>query len=75
MSKNTERVTISRELSTEGKVMNKAFKTATARASKEAYLVRKTVLVERDGWLVRVRQDGTVWRKVKRIPPLRLPKR
>ena len=61
------------ELSEEGKAMNKAFKTATRRAAERAFAKRKTILVEKDGWLVRVRKDGSVWRRVKRLQRLRLP--
>lgn len=67
------KVIFSTELSAEGKAMNQAFKTATKRASKQAFVKHKTILVEKDGWLVRVRKDGSVWRRVKQLQPVRLP--
>ncbi|MFN6178276.1 MAG: hypothetical protein ACK46G_12150 [Flavobacteriales bacterium] len=67
------KITFSEELSAEGKAMNRAFKTATKRASKQAFAKRKTILVEKDGWLVRVRKDGRVWRRVKQLVPVTLP--
>ncbi|WKZ64876.1 MAG: hypothetical protein QY325_08855 [Flavobacteriales bacterium] len=69
----SSKVTFSKKLSSEGKAMNKAFKTATRRAAEQAFAKRKTILVERDGWLVRVRADGRVWRRVKKLAPVHLP--
>jgi|JI10StandDraft_1071094.scaffolds.fasta_scaffold09965_12 hypothetical protein len=74
MTKAKEKITISRKLSAEGEAMNMAFKKATKRATSEAFTVRKTILVERGGWLVRVRQDGRVWRRVKKLQPVEIPK-
>lgn len=47
--------------------MDKAFKQATAKAREEAFKVRKTILTERDGWLVLIKKDGTIWRRVKQV--------
>lgn len=74
MSDKIQTVRIIERISKEGEAMNKAFKVATRLAAKKAFAVRKTILVEQDGWLVRVRKDGRVWRKVKKLPPVRLPK-
>lgn len=51
----------------EGAAMDKAFKQATAKAREEAFKVRKTILTERDGWLVLIKKDGTIWRRVKQV--------
>ena len=59
--------------SKEGKAMDAAFQKATRRALAEAFKVRKTVMVERDGWLVMVDKDGKVKRRVKRLPKLIIP--
>ncbi|HMQ74475.1 MAG TPA: hypothetical protein PKE21_05425 [Flavobacteriales bacterium] len=67
------KILITEELSEEAKAMNKAFKTATRQAARKAFTKRKTILVEEDGWLVRVRADGRVWRRVKQLQPVRLP--
>jgi hypothetical protein len=75
MPKQPEKITFSTELSAEGKAMNEAFKTATKRASKQAFARHKTILVEQDGWLVRMRKDGRIWRRVKPLQPVLLPKR
>lgn len=47
--------------------MSRNFKEATDAARKAAFKNRKTVLTERDGWLVRIKKDGSVWRRVKRV--------
>lgn len=60
-------------LSAEGKAMDAAFKKATARALKKAFKVRKTVMVERDGWLVMVDKEGRIRRRVKQLPKLTVP--
>ena len=54
----------------EGEAMNAAFKKATARARLGAFEVRKTIMIEKDGWLVMVNKAGRVVRRVKRIEPL-----
>lgn len=59
--------------SDEGKAMDAAFKKATRRALAEAFKVRKTVMVERDGWLVMVDKEGKVRRRVKQLPKLVIP--
>lgn len=59
--------------SDEGKAMDAAFKKATRRALAEAFKVRKTVMVERDGWLVMVDKEGKVRRRVKQLPKLIIP--
>jgi len=56
--------------SAEGEAMAKAFKTAMKRAEREAFTVRKTIMVERNGWLVMVNKEGKVVRKVKKLEPL-----
>jgi hypothetical protein len=73
MTKAKEKITISRKLSAEGEAMNMAFKKATKRATSEAFTVRKTILVERGGWLVRVRQDGRVWSQGEEVATRRDP--
>lgn len=60
-------------LSAEGKAMDAAFKEATARALEKAFKVRKTVMVERDGWLVMVDKEGRIRRRVKQLPKLTVP--
>ncbi|MBX2978665.1 MAG: hypothetical protein KF905_05160 [Flavobacteriales bacterium] len=59
--------------SAEGEAMAKAFKTAMKRAERQAFSVRKTIMVERDGWLVMVNKDGKVMKKVKKLDELILP--
>jgi hypothetical protein len=41
----------------------------------QAFARHKTILVEQDGWLVRMRKDGRIWRRVKPLQPVLLPKR
>ncbi len=53
--------------SAEGKAMDRAFKLATKKALKEAFKVRRTIMIERDGWLVMVNKAGKVVRRVKRL--------
>jgi hypothetical protein len=59
--------------SSEGAAMDKAFKRATKRAAANAFKVRKTIMVERDGWLVMVNKAGRIVRRVKQLskPELR----
>ena len=61
------------KFSAEGEAMNTAFKKATKRAAREAFTVRKTIMIEKDGWLVMVNKDGKVVRKVKRLERIKLP--
>ncbi|MCB0774474.1 MAG: hypothetical protein KJZ58_06230 [Flavobacteriales bacterium] len=49
------------------KALREASVAATEAASKAAFEVVDTLLVVRDGWLVKVDKDGKVRRKVKRI--------
>ena len=57
------------EPSAEGKAMDRAFKRATKKAVGEAFKVRKTIMVQRDGWLVMVNKAGKVVRRVKQLQP------
>lgn len=59
--------------SAEGEAMAKAFKTAMKKAERLAFTVRKTIMVEKDGWLVMVNKEGKVKKKVKKLEPLVLP--
>ncbi|MBL7947347.1 MAG: hypothetical protein JNN32_14895 [Flavobacteriales bacterium] len=56
--------------SAEGIAIAKAFKKATRRAVVQAFSVRKTIMVEKDGWLVMVNKEGKVVKKVKKLEPL-----
>lgn len=51
----------------EAAAMDKAFKQATKRAVEEAFKVSKTIMVERDGWLVMINKAGRVVRRVKEV--------
>ena len=42
-------------------------------AAAESFEVVDTVLVARDGWLVRVDREGKVIKRVKRLPALKRP--
>ena len=53
--------------------MNAAFRKATKRAAKAAFTVRKTILIEKDGWLMMINKEGKVVRKVERLEPIKLP--
>ncbi len=53
--------------------MNLAFKKATKRAMEEAFKVRKTIMIEKDGWLVMVNKAGKVVKRVKKLPKHVLP--
>jgi protein gp37 len=59
--------------SAEGEAMAKAFQKAVKRAERQAFTVRKTIMVERNGWLVMVNKDGKVMRKVKKLEQLVIP--
>lgn len=63
-----------RRLTAEGEATQKAATAATREARSRAFRVRKTVLTELDGWLVLVRKDGSVYRRVKKLEPLVLPR-
>ena len=54
----------------EGEAMNMALKKAARKATKEAFARRKTLLVERDGWLVCVNAEGRVTKRVRPIEPV-----
>ncbi|MBK9416337.1 MAG: hypothetical protein IPN62_03375 [Flavobacteriales bacterium] len=43
------------------------------KAERLAFTVRKTIMVEKDGWLVMVNKEGKVKKKVKKLEPLVLP--
>lgn len=53
--------------------MNEAFRQATKRARVEAFKVRKTIMIEKDGWLVMVDKTGKVVKRVKELPKRILP--
>lgn len=53
--------------------MNEAFKKATKRARTEAFKVRKTIMIQKDGWLVMVNKAGRVVKRVKKLPEPELP--
>lgn len=72
MARKRTNVVIHNTLSAEGVLLNEVFRSATAKAAAAAFKVRKTILVERDGWLVRVYKDGRIWRRVKRLEPVRM---
>jgi len=66
--------TISRsQPSEEGKVMNSTFKKAAKKARAKAFTKLGTLLVEKDGWLVRVAKSGKVTKRVKKLEPILLP--
>lgn len=69
MANKREQITQKRVISKEGQVMDKALKTAAKRAVKQAFSLRETILVEKDGWLVYVNAKGEVKRKVRRVKP------
>ena len=62
-----------KKTSAEGQAMNEAFKRATKRAMTEAFKVRKTIMIQKDGWLVMVNKAGKVVKRVKKLPALELP--
>lgn len=53
--------------------MNVAFKKATKKAARQAFAVRKTIMIEKDGWLVMVNKEGQVVKRVKRLERLVVP--
>lgn len=62
-----------KKLTAEGVATQKAASLATREARERAFGVRKTILAEKDGWLVLVRKDASVYRRVRRLEPLVLP--
>lgn len=73
MASNQKRIKTREEFSPEGKAMNSAFKKATKKASKEAFSIRSTILVEKDGWLVRINKAGKVVKKIKQLEKVAVP--
>ena len=67
------RTTRKKKPSSEGAQMARAFGIAVRNARNGAFRLRKTLLVERDGWLVRVNKAGKVVRRVKRLEQIKLP--
>ncbi len=67
MTTKAPKISRSKLPSKEAQAMSRNFKEATDAARKAAFKNRKTVLTERDGWLVRIKKDGSVWRRVKRV--------
>ena len=53
--------------------MNVAFKKATKKAARQAFAVRKTIMIEKNGWLVMVNKAGKVVKRVKELERLVLP--
>ena len=62
-----------KEFSAEGKAMNAAFKKAAKKARRAAFTVRKTIMMEKNGWLVMVNKDGKVVKRVKKLDKLVIP--
>jgi hypothetical protein len=62
-----------RKPTAEGRAMDAAFKKAAKQAKAMAFTVRKTIMVERDGWLVMVNKAGKVTKRVQRLEPVKLP--
>jgi len=73
MSSQKDRVKVVKEFSAEGKVMNAAFQRAAKAAVREAFSLRKAILVEKDGWLVMINKDGKIVKKVSRLDPVHVP--
>jgi peroxiredoxin len=73
MPEKKSRIITRKKPSAEGEAMAKAFKTAMKKAERLAFTVRKTIMVEKDGWLVMVNKEGKVMKKVKKLEPLVLP--
>ncbi len=53
--------------------MNAAFKKATRKAAKRAFSVRRSIMIEKGGWLVMVNKDGKVVKRVKKLETLVIP--
>lgn len=62
-----------RKPTAEGQAMDAAFKKAAKQAKAKAFTVRKTIMVERDGWLVMVNKAGRVIKRIQRLEPVKLP--
>lgn len=62
-----------RKPTAEGRAMDAAFKKAAKQAKAKAFTVRKTIMVERDGWLVMVNKAGKVTKRVQRLEPVKVP--
>jgi hypothetical protein len=62
-----------KQASKEAEALGRAFGKATKAARIRAFKVSNTVLVERDGWLVRVNKSGKVLKRVKQLAPVILP--
>lgn len=73
MPSQKNRVTVVKEFSPEGKVMNAAFKRAARKAVREAFALRKTILVEKDGWLVMINKEGKVVKKIRQLEAVCMP--
>ncbi|MBS1548066.1 MAG: hypothetical protein JST38_10195 [Bacteroidetes bacterium] len=68
-----EKIQVRIGFSSEGNAMNAAFKKATKKAVKEAFKIRTTILVEKDGWLVAINKAGKVVKRVKRLEQVAVP--
>ncbi len=53
--------------------MNSTFKKAAKKARAKAFTKQGTLLVEKDGWLVRMAKSGKVTKRVKKLEPILLP--
>lgn len=69
----TVKVTERGKPTAEGTATQTAAQAATRSARNKAFTVRKTILAEKDGWLVLIRKDGTIYRRVKKLTALVLP--
>lgn len=70
MAKRSTNVRKKTRPSAEGLALSEAFMKATKRAKEQAFKVRTTIMVEKDGWLVMVNKAGRVIRKVKPVSPI-----
>jgi|GEM_PF-1652046 len=75
MPTSKNRIKILKEFTAEGKAMNAAFKKATKKARKDAFAVRQTLMVEKNGWLVLIDRTGKVVKRVKQLEQVRVPAR
>lgn len=73
MAQTQEKIITRNKLSAEGEAMNVVFKKATRKAAKNAFSKRKSIMIEKDGWLVMVNKDGKVVKKVKKLEKLTIP--
>ena len=53
--------------SDDGRALSNAFRKAVKRAVTDAFIVRKTIMVERHGWLVMVNKEGKIVKRVKKL--------